>query len=224
MAGNGIEALETLRVAGRDIDLVLMDIQMPGMGGVEATAEIRASDGTRFDPDIPIIALTAYAMKGDRERMIKAGMNEYVSKPIDMNVLAETMARCAFRGQGAPQAACPAVEEEADFDMQGLIDRFQGDMALLKEILALFLAEAAEKLANLDNGLARDDADEVGSALHSITSIASHVMALDIVRTSRCLERLCSEGKLAEAREDILRLRGGFELLADRVRSRVESL
>ena len=225
VAGNGIEALETLRAAGRDIDLVLMDIQMPGMGGIEATAEIRASDGSHFDPDIPIIALTAYAMKGDRERMLKAGMNEYVSKPIEMKDLTAAMARCATRGQDAPRSVCPMGGEDGeDFDMQGLIDRFQGDMALLKDILALFLAEAAEKLANLDKGLTRDDADEVGSALHSITSIASHVMALDIVRASRCLERLCSEGKLAEAREDILKLRAGFELLADRVRRRAESL
>ena len=224
VAGNGMEALETLRRGGRDVDLVLMDVQMPKMGGIEATRAIRKADGKDFDPGIPIIALTAYAMKGDRERMLEAGMDEYVSKPIDMGVLAEAMARCAGRGPGAADS-CPAVESATgDFDMQGLIDRFQGDMDLLKEILALFLAEAAEKLANLNLGLERDDADSVGAALHSITSIASHVMALDIVRTSRCLERLCAEGRLAEAREDILTLRGAFELLADRVRSRAEAL
>ena len=224
VAGNGKEVLEALHGGGRDMDMVLMDIQMPEMGGIEATAAIRASDGEDFDPAIPIIALTAYAMKGDRERMLEAGMDEYVSKPIDMAVLAEAMARCAGRRTGADET-CSAVEPAVgEFDMQGLIDRFQGDMVLLKDILALFLTEAAEKLENLDRGLARDDADQVGAALHSMTSIASHVMALDIVRTSRCLERLCSQGRLAEAREDVLTLRGAFELLVDRVRRRAESL
>jgi signal transduction histidine kinase/FixJ family two-component response regulator/HPt (histidine-containing phosphotransfer) domain-containing protein/PAS domain-containing protein len=224
VAGNGIEALEVLHRTGRDVDLVLMDIQMPEMGGIEATAAIRESDGKDFDPAVPIIALTAYAMRGDRERMLEAGMDEYVSKPIDMTVLAEVMARCADRGRDAAGDCGLAEAVTGDFDMQGLVDRFQGDMALLKDILALFLAEAAEKLENLDRGLARNDADEVGAALHSITSIASHVMAMDIVHASRCLERLCSEGRLAEARADVLTLRSAFEVLADRVRNRAGSL
>lgn len=224
VAGNGKEALETLRRSGRDIDIVLMDIQMPEMGGIEATAEIRASDGSRFDPGLPIVALTAYAMKGDRERMLAASMDEYVSKPIDIPTLIDTMNRC-LEERGAAGETCPLVEEEVvDFDMDGLIDRFRGDMELLKEILGLFLAEAEEKIAQLDQGLARGDADEMGAALHSVTNIASHVLAMDIVRTARCLERRCSQGRAGEVREDIEKLRVGFATLVDIVRRRAETL
>lgn len=227
VAGNGMEALEALRLGGRDIDLVLMDVQMPSMGGLEATAEIRAASGSTFDPEIPIVALTAYAMKGDRERMLKAGMNDYVSKPINMKELAAAMGRALGPGQGGGNgpATCPAVEESTvSIDMEGLISHFQGDMELLKDILSLYLAEAGETLALLDRGLERNDVEEIASALHSITNIASHVMAMDIVRTSRCLERLCSEGKLDETRQDIQALRAGFVTLTELVRRRAETL
>ncbi len=224
VAGNGMEALETLRRDGRDIDIVLMDIQMPEMGGIEATAAIRASDGSRFDPGIPVVALTAYAMKGDRERMLEAGMDEYVSKPIDIPTLVDTMNRCLEERSVAGET-CPLVEEEAvHFDMDGLIDRFQGDMGLLKEILGLFLTEAEEYIAKLDQSLARGDAVALGAALHSVTNIASHVLALDIVRTARCLERRCSQGRAGEVREDIKKLRAGFATLVDIVRRRAETL
>jgi PAS domain S-box-containing protein len=89
-AENGLEVLKIL--PGEHFDLVLMDIQMPEMDGLEATRRIRSSDGEQFDPEIPIIALTAYAMKGDKERFLEAGMNDYVTKPINFDILARSIA------------------------------------------------------------------------------------------------------------------------------------
>ena len=82
LAGNGIEALEVLNKASRPFDLILMDCQMPVMDGYEASRKIRASQNSNFNPDIPIVALTANAMKGDAEKCYAAGMDGYLTKPI----------------------------------------------------------------------------------------------------------------------------------------------
>ena len=95
-AGNGEEALGLLRE--HDFDGVFMDIQMPGMDGLEATARIRGADpASGIDPDIPVIAMTAHAMIGDRELFMKGGMSGYIAKPVDMQGLEQTLARLFFR-------------------------------------------------------------------------------------------------------------------------------
>lgn len=93
-AVNGIEVLEALE-AGGDFDVILMDVQMPEMDGVEATKRIRNSESEKYDPRIPIIALTAFAMEGDKENFLKSGMNDYVSKPVDFDILEEKINRFA---------------------------------------------------------------------------------------------------------------------------------
>jgi CheY-like chemotaxis protein len=90
-ATNGMEALQLL--AEQDIDLILMDIQMPVMDGVEATRAIRKSKALGRKACIPIIAMTAYAMTGDREKFLGAGMNDYIAKPVDKAVLQEVIER-----------------------------------------------------------------------------------------------------------------------------------
>jgi len=95
-AANGRQALQMLDRDG-PFDLVLMDIQMPEMDGMEATRRIRAGEGGGFDPGVPIIALTAYAMKGDKDRFLSAGMNDYISKPFDTTELSEVIGRVMLR-------------------------------------------------------------------------------------------------------------------------------
>jgi CheY-like chemotaxis protein len=91
-AENGRRALEML--AANSFDLVIMDIQMPVMNGIEATLAIRDSDGANgVDPEIPIIAMTAHAMKGDRETFLSQGMNDYIPKPVDADELARLLAK-----------------------------------------------------------------------------------------------------------------------------------
>jgi PAS domain S-box-containing protein len=97
-AENGQEVLELLPL--ERFDCILMDVQMPVMDGIKATSRIRSSRSRRFDPRVPIIALTAFAMKGDREKFLSAGMNGYVSKPVDFAVLARTIEQVT-NGRGA---------------------------------------------------------------------------------------------------------------------------
>ncbi|MDO9069842.1 MAG: ATP-binding protein [Deltaproteobacteria bacterium] len=98
-AQHGGEALEAMR--GHVFDCVLMDVQMAVMDGMEATRRVRADTTGDFDPQIPIIAMTAYAMPGDREQFIEAGMDDYLSKPIDLKALAEALGRIAGKSSGA---------------------------------------------------------------------------------------------------------------------------
>lgn len=233
VAENGIEALDELKRRGREIDLVLMDIQMPEMGGMEATAAIRKSDGKRFPSDIPVIALTAYAMKGDRERILKEGFNDYVTKPVDMKKLSAAIAR-SVAGQDNGSTPVPAmrrVQEEkpavgvsVKLDMEALVDRFEGNLTLLRDILSLFLIESDQKLEQLDSGLDGGNPTEIGAALHSITNMASHVLAMDIVNRSRYLEKMCYIGSLDEAMAGARELRPKFVALVSAVRERVKTL
>ncbi|MEF2230363.1 MAG: ATP-binding protein [Pseudodesulfovibrio sp.] len=227
VADNGFEALKALREHGRDLDLVLMDIQMPVMDGFETTAAIRAGDGTGFDPAIPVIALTAYAMKGDRERMIAAGMNGYVPKPVELDALTQAMARCMAGAKDSlpagPEEAVPPPGE-ADFDMDALVARYRGNTALLGEVLALFMEEAGEKLALLEQGMAGDDPAKIRAAVHAMANLASHVLAMPVVRQARDLEAQCCRGPGADFGAELIRLRESFARLAERVGRRAQSL
>ena len=96
---NGYEVLDALE--NYTYDIILMDIQMPEMDGTEATKQIRNSNTGKFDPKIPIIALTAYAMKGDKERFLSAGMNGYITKPVKIDNLLEKMESISKKYQSA---------------------------------------------------------------------------------------------------------------------------
>ncbi len=103
VANNGKEALELLRK--ERFDLVLMDVQMPEMDGLEATAMIRRPDSRVLDPQVPIIAMTANAMKGDREKCLQAGMNDYISKPVNTKQLQEKVTKWLAGSSGAADTA-----------------------------------------------------------------------------------------------------------------------
>jgi len=96
VVGNGLEALESIKE--KRYDVILMDVQMPIMGGFEATAKIREYERSLGTQRTPIIALTAHAMLGDREKCIQAQMDEYLSKPLKQNHLIQTILKCATLG------------------------------------------------------------------------------------------------------------------------------
>ncbi|WP_207262943.1 response regulator [Desulfovibrio sp. Huiquan2017] len=218
-AENGVQVLDILCDKGRTIDVILMDVQMPEMSGIEATRAIRESDGRRYDRKIPIIALTAYAMKGDRERLIEEGMDDYVSKPVDMHKLSEAIVRCTADHEPRKEATCrPAPPEpeascEITLDVESLSKRFEGNMDLYKDILGLFLLEAAVKFRELDCGLKAMDAKATAAALHSITNISSHVLAMDVVNASRQLEKKCYCGEMDAVKTGVAELLPRFEAL-----------
>ncbi|HZW34810.1 MAG TPA: response regulator, partial [Isosphaeraceae bacterium] len=185
VVGNGREALEALD--GPPFDAVLMDVQMPEMDGFEATAAIRARE-TVTGAHTPIIAMTAHALKGDRDRCLAAGMDAYVSKPLQPQELWEVL-------EGLPSAAVEAGEagaaaaDTAAFDMAAALERVDGDVELLKELAGLFLDDCAARMAEIHQAIVRRDASTLERAAHTLKGSVGHFEAHEVFEAAQRLER-----------------------------------
>jgi signal transduction histidine kinase/CheY-like chemotaxis protein/HPt (histidine-containing phosphotransfer) domain-containing protein len=170
VASNGREALEALDK--ERVDLVLMDVQMPEMDGFEATGLIRDREKGNGG-HIPIVAMTAHAMKGDREKCLAAGMDNYVSKPIRAEDLFSIIEDLAHRSQEKKKEGTPTSKHVEAFaedilDLSKAMSVVDGDRELFEEVANLFLEDAAEKLAKLREGVVRGDASVVAQAVHTL--------------------------------------------------------
>ena len=165
IANNGHEALSSL--ADGSYDLVLMDVQMPEMDGLEATRLIRARE-RRTGGHVPIVAMTACAMQGDRERCLSAGMDGYLAKPIRAAQLLETVEDVVRRGAGPEkqQEACPA--EESAVDWPKALAVVQGDRDLLREVVQAFLVEAPQWLDDVRSSIGEGDRNVLQRTAHTI--------------------------------------------------------
>ena len=158
VAPDGQEALEAFE--RERFDLVLMDVEMPVMGGFEATAAIRAIEQATGG-HIPIIALTAHAMKGDRELCLAAGMDGYLTKPIKPLALIQEVERLTPGNQ-------PAMAGVRDMDDASLLGRFMGDAQLLRGVAELFLVSESGLRSQLAAALSRNDGKEISRTAHSL--------------------------------------------------------
>jgi CheY-like chemotaxis protein len=164
-AGQGREAINLLDA--RDFDLVLMDVQMPEMDGFEATAVIRAKE-RRTGRHTPIIAMTAHAMKGDRERCLEAGMDAYVSKPIRATELFDTIAR-VVGPSGQDDVQCePTPSEESGLDWSRALSAVNDDQTLLRTLAETLVDESAGMMAAIREAIARGDATALQLAAHTL--------------------------------------------------------
>ena len=162
VAGNGREALAAL--AAGSFDAVLMDVQMPEMDGFEATAAIRARERTS-GAHIPIVAMTAHSMQGDRERCLAAGMDDYVAKPLDPRELFRVLDGL---GPADVTATAPPPAVPAAFDARTALERVDGDEELLQRIVSVFLEECPQRRAELRDGIAKRDARTVERVAHNL--------------------------------------------------------
>ncbi|HXI27076.1 MAG TPA: response regulator [Vicinamibacterales bacterium] len=186
IAANGREAVEA--VQQRAFDVVLMDVQMPEMGGFEATAAIRANLGDR-EPRLPIIAMTAHAMKGDRERCLAAGMDEYLTKPLDPRLL------CSVVEQIADQRRPPAAEVTVPDVPTQVLARVGGDRQLLAEISRLFVDDAPRHLERIRRAIDARDAESLRRAAHGLKGAAANFDAEGVVSAARTLEEIGRTGE-----------------------------
>jgi CheY-like chemotaxis protein len=216
VARNGNEALAKLDE--RSFDVILMDVQMPDMDGLETTAVIRAKERTTGD-HIPIIAMTALAMKGDRERCLEAGMNGYVSKPLQPAELFETIEQfAAVRDSGMltatgaitvssqeTQRLAPALssrtalQQAPYFDKAAALEHTGGDEELLRELLMAFVEEYPPLLERIGDAIARCDARQLERAAHTLKGAAGAVAAEAAYDAAQRLEVLGRTGQLVEA-------------------------
>jgi CheY-like chemotaxis protein len=195
VAGNGREALTALEKQG--FDLVLMDVEMPEMGGFEATAAIREKEqGT--GRHIPIVAMTAHAMKGDRERCLAAGMDGYVSKPIQAHELWQVMEELVSRRLAGETLPTPDPIE-AVLDRATALKRVGGDRQLLAEIVQLFVSQCPRWLADIRLAVAQGDAILLYRTAHTLKGAVGNFGAAEACLEAQRLERLGREGNLKEA-------------------------
>jgi signal transduction histidine kinase/HPt (histidine-containing phosphotransfer) domain-containing protein/ActR/RegA family two-component response regulator len=196
LAGNGREAVEAVERGNPQFDLVLMDVQMPGMGGFEATAAIRAREAKQGGR-LRIIAMTAHAMTGDREKCLAAGMDGYLSKPIDPDVMFAVVERAA------PQAVSVPVPLASNaipvFDYREALARVGGSAQVLAKIARLFIEDCPARVAALKAAIEARDAEALRRAAHALKGSAGNVSAKRLFEAARVLERLGEESRLEAA-------------------------
>lgn len=226
VAANGREALAAL--SGVRYDLVLMDCQMPEMDGFEATRRIRESSGPFAA--VPVIAMTAFAMKGDRERCFTAGMDDYLSKPVQVNELAAVLERWLFRKEdGSREAAsvhCGSQTIDIDhlaaghnglpvFDRSAFLKRMMGDEDLAREIGEGFLRDIPEQIDKLAEALDAKDTGRAEFFAHRIKGAAANIAGEALSEAAARMEHAAGTGEVDALCVILPELRIQFALLRD---------
>ena len=205
VANDGREALTKLEASGWNYALVLMDIQMPVLDGLETTRAIRRDPRWQ---NLPIIAMTAHAMNGDRERCLQAGMNAYISKPVQPAHLV-SMVETHLNSLAPEAPAHPANAIE-----RALIDRLmQGDSAMVNELLHVFLQLAPERLERLETAANQADGDTVAAEAKNIAAAAEQLSCRGLGECAQRIEQAAARGDFNGVKEDLGTLRREIFLL-----------
>jgi len=196
---NGSEVLKSLETM--PYALVLMDCQMPEMDGYEATRLIRDPASKVRAHDIPVIAMTAYAMQGDRERCLAAGMDDYISKPVQPKELAEAIERWLGPAEVPLPAPAPAPAENPNsvFNPADLLHRLMGDEEMARNICRSYLQEAARRLIDLEDALARSDLPAATRHAHSLKGSSANLGAQTVRETAAQMEECLKTGDVPGA-------------------------
>lgn len=192
-AVGGREALEAMH--RHPYDLVFMDCQMPEMDGYEATRRIRREEGMKSSNRVPVVAMTANAMKGDRERCIDAGMDDYIAKPLRTSDFQAVMERyfpgaepSARNAEPADDGTAPAPEADSVFMVDEVLGRLQGDREIVGIIVAQFIESTEGELRAIEEAMRRGDRARSRLLLHTLKGAAATVGAEELSRLSAALE------------------------------------
>ncbi len=197
---NGAKALEAL--AAKPYDIVFMDCQMPEMDGFAATGKIRNDESGTLPRDIPIIAMTAHAMKGYRDKCIRSGMSDYIAKPFAAESL-DNAIRTWVLGERSETHEIDTeqenitksfVLEEEVFDRELLLSRVMGDEDILARIIKTFVEDMPEQLDRLTKAMQNSNWQECVSQAHKIKGASGNVAASSMRQSAANLEKNCQEG------------------------------
>ncbi len=197
IVGDGRKAVAA--IAEDRYDLILMDVQMPEMDGFEATARIREIEEKKGD-HTPIIAMTAHAMKGDRERCIEAGMDDYVPKPISSEALLNAIRMLVPERPGPKKEKSPVIENaKSVFDKNALIKAFDNDWDFLKEVIDMFIADYPQMLKNIHDAIQTKDAPALQRTAHALKGMLGNFQVESATKKAYNLEKMGTEGNLEQA-------------------------
>jgi len=218
IVADGHSALRAL--AEKSYDLVLMDCQLPDLDGYEATRRIRRSVSTVRNRDIPIIATTAHALAGDREKCLDAGMNGYISKPLRPEALEQEIERWTGLASAPldhpapmPPSARSPYHEVVVFDQEDFVERLMGNEELARRIAREFVDDMPHQIALLAQAVKNLDATEVRMVAHSIKGVAANVGGLEMREAAWKLEQTGGATDLIAAAAALPELTASFERL-----------
>ena len=226
LATNGREALR-LAAGGEPFDLIFMDIQMPEMDGFEATETLRSRELSLGLPRVPIIAMTAHALEGDRERCLARGMDDYIAKPFRLPELERALRRW-LSGAGPAEAPRSARAAEApgalataeDFDpsrLESLRSATRARPEAFSKVLGDFLDRTPARIEEIQASVAAGDLQTAERAAHSLKSSCGMMGALRLARLAETIERLVAEGKLGQLEPLFAETGGAFDAARDQI-------
>jgi two-component system sensor histidine kinase/response regulator len=221
---NGVAAVEA--VERSPYDAVLMDCRMPAMDGFQATAEIRRREDSASR--MPIIAMTADAMEGDRQTCLDAGMDDYVSKPVSFEALDAVLQRWvpsadARMSPSPPSSDGPVEEEERSLDPAIISSLRQLQARREKEwmphLISMFLEDAASSLERLRQALKLEELETITERAHALAGTAASFGASRMGRLSGHLKTLGSQGRFEAARETMAEIEAEFDRVREALRA-----
>ena len=220
VAPNGRRALEAMKMVS--YDLVLMDIQMPEMDGLEATSRIRGPQSGVRNHDVPIVAMTAHAMKGYAERCLAAGMNDYITKPVDPVQLVRKIKKLTINDplecsseNGAGVQIETSGGSPAPIKLDTALARAMGDREFLEEMFEAYLKQTPEEIEALKAALAQNDAESLRRLAHTMKGAAANLSADQMAAAARNLEEIGRNGNLSEGSRALGQLESELSYLTD---------
>jgi CheY-like chemotaxis protein len=178
-----------------------MDVQMPGTNGLDATRAIRERERAEGLARTPVIALTAHAMSGDRERCLEAGMDDYVAKPVDAEELFRVIESVGENGGRAAEPVPSLPADPAILDRDAMARRVGADPALLLEMVKNFNDESAGLLSEIRRSIVQGDADRLQRVAHSLKGALRTLAASAASEAALRLETMARQGDLSRAKE-----------------------
>ena len=202
-----------------------MDVQMPEMNGFEATRIIRDPGSGVLRHDIPIVAMTAHALKGDRERCLEAGMDDYASKPVTALALSEILDRhlgsAASSGGVVPELNPSQVRPVEIEQIQEVAD---GDIEFERDLIETFLSDSEEQIRSLKVALRKRDAEEVRGRAHTIKGSSANSGAKVMQELAYQMERIGASEEFAQAPDVYSELKDAFEQAREFLQAHLRSL
>ncbi|WMW25482.1 response regulator [Methanolobus sediminis] len=223
IVANGMEAIKALEML--PYDMVLMDVQMPDMDGFEATRLIRDAQSAVLDHDIPIVAMTAYAMKGDKERCLEVGMNDYISKPVSLQSLMQLLEKwqSIFKKEAnhnvMSAGGMKGSHDLVVLDRAALFERVMNDVDLARRLIEIFLEDMPKEVIALRNDLGKRELEYLNEYAHKIKGASANIGGLALSAVASQIEIAGNKNQIDKMDTLLPELEKQYDLLVEQLKT-----